>query len=451
MKNIEELLARLSIELRPRHETLEKARTLADRLVKGVEEYFGPGTASIEGSYAKGTMVRSREEVDVFIHFKPGVPVERAAEQVLVNGLELIRQLGGSVRLRYASHPYVEGFVDGLRVNLVPCYDTEPGKWITPVDRTPYHTKYVKSMLDERMADDVRLLKAFLMNDGLYGAEIRYKGFSGYVCELLIIKTGSFLKLLERVAAWRPPILLDGDKNIFRDSPLILPDPVDGSRNAASAVSITTLSKFIMKSKLFLRKPSEHYFTDTLSINTQLNVRSFVGILLEVPERPPDILWGELNKTVDGLVRGLENNGFKPFRWDCWTENRTAVIIIELENLSLPKVYLHVGPPVWSRNAVEFIEEQIKKQDIVAYPWIYGERLFSLRRRKHTNAVQLIKDLIEEDRVSVSKELRPFLKASQIVDDLEILSSKLSPDGRMFLKEFIRTCPKFIAQYYSLS
>ncbi len=451
MENIEELLAHLSMELRPTHETLEKARILADRLVKGIEEYFGPRTASIEGSYAKGTMVRSREEVDVFIHFKPHVPIERAAEQVLVNGMELIRRLGGSVKLRYASHPYVEGFIDGLRVNLVPCYDTEPGKWITPVDRTPYHTKYVRSMLDERMADDVRLLKAFLMSDGLYGAEIRYKGFSGYVCELLIIKMGSFLKLLEKVAEWRPPVILDGDKDIFRGSPLILPDPVDESRNAASAVSTTTLSKFIMKSKLFLRRPSKHYFTDTVSIDIKPNDRCFVAILLDVPERPPDVLWGELNRTAEGLVRGLEKNGFKPFRWDCWSENKTAVLIFELESLSLPKVYLHVGPPVWSRNAVDFVDEQMKKQDIVAYPWIYGERLFSLRRRRHTHAVQLIKHLIEEGRAAVSKELRPFLKTSQIIDDLEMLSSKLSPDGRMFLKEFIRTCPRFIAKYYSLS
>ncbi|MEM3021783.1 MAG: nucleotidyltransferase domain-containing protein, partial [Candidatus Caldarchaeum sp.] len=125
-----QILEQVLEAVRPLPETLRSAAELADRLVGLVEEFFGPGTASVEGSFAKGTMVRGREEVDVFVHFKPDVPVEKASQMVLVRGVEIINSLGGSVRLRYASHPYVEGFVGGLRVNIVPCYDVEYGRWI---------------------------------------------------------------------------------------------------------------------------------------------------------------------------------------------------------------------------------------------------------------------------------------------------------------------------------
>ncbi|MEM1943639.1 MAG: CCA tRNA nucleotidyltransferase [Candidatus Caldarchaeum sp.] len=431
--------------VRPLPETLRSAAELADRLVGLVEEFFGPGTASVEGSFAKGTMVRGREEVDVFVHFKPDVPVEKASQMVLARGVEIINSLGGAVRLRYASHPYVEGFVDGLRVNIVPCYDVEHGRWITPVDRTPHHTRYVKNMMDERMADETRLLKAFLMNDGLYGAEIRVRGFSGYVCELLTIKHGSFQALLEKAVGWRPPVVLDGDASEHREAVMILPDPVDRSRNAAAAVSLTSLSKFIMKTKLFLRKPAKSFFTDRAHDGVRLDGRRFMGLVFDLPERPPDVLWGELHKTMNGLGKALTTHGYRLLRMDCWLEGLKAVILYELEALSLPAVYLHVGPPVWSRSAVEFVEEQAKKEDLAACPWVYGDRLYSLRRRKHTNAVDFVRHVVEQDLAAVSKELKPYLKNMTATTDLQQIT--LSQDGKRFLEEFTRACPNFIALY----
>ncbi|MEM2236871.1 MAG: CCA tRNA nucleotidyltransferase [Candidatus Caldarchaeum sp.] len=450
MTEVEKLLTDLAKQLRPLPETLEKASSYAEKLVEGVEELFGPGTASVEGSFAKGTMVRSREEVDIFIHFKPETPVEKAAEAVLKRGTELVKKLGGSVKLRYASHPYVEGFLDGVRVNLVPCYDTEYGKWITPVDRTPYHTRYVKSIIDEKMADEIRLLKAFLMKDELYGAEIKNRGFSGYVCELLIIKYGSFLELVKQASGWRPPVVLDAVKVVQPESVIILPDPVDKSRNAAAAVSLTTLSKFIMKSKLFLKKPSEAYFLGRTLLKPGSEGRCFLAVSINVPQRPPDVLWGELSKTLEGLARALSNYGFKPYRWDRWFEGEKALLVFELESLHLPKVYLHKGPPVWSKNAVDFVEEQTRKEDLAAYPWVEGDRLYSLRKRSFTYVADFVKHLIEGERASVSKDLRTYLKSSEIYTSLEELYPTLSEEGRQFLEDFVRACPNFIAQYCSL-
>ncbi|MCS7137925.1 MAG: CCA tRNA nucleotidyltransferase, partial [Candidatus Caldarchaeum sp.] len=347
-----------------------------------------------------------------------------------------------------ANHPYVEGFVEGIRVNIVPCYDADYGKWITPVDRTPYHTRYVKKHLTEQKADEVRLLKAFLMNDGLYGAEVKVKGFSGYVCELLILRSGSFMSLVEEASRWKPPVMLDPEP-YPATAPLFLRDPVDPQRNTAAAVSLTTLSNFIMKSKLFLRKPSRKFFLGKTSLQTLMNGRNFLAVVMELPDRPPDVLWGELNKTMEGLRRGLDLSGFKVLRSDRWADSRRGFLVFELESHHLPRVYLNRGPPVWADTAVDFIDEQLKKKGLLAHPWVEGDRLYSLLERKHVDAVQTLHSLIESGKTAVSRELRLYLKQAKVYSDLSSLFVELTDEEKGFFGDFVRTCPQYVAAYVS--
>ncbi|MCS7109969.1 MAG: CCA tRNA nucleotidyltransferase [Candidatus Caldarchaeum sp.] len=448
MTDVTELLKTVAEELRPLPETVEKTQDVASRLVGRLETFFGAGRVSVEGSLAKGTMLRGKEEADIFVHFEKTFPVDDACRLVVDKGVEVIRGEGGSFRLRYANHPYVEGFVDGIRVNIVPCYDAEYGKWITPVDRTPYHTRYVKTHLSPDMADEVRLLKAFLMNDGLYGAEVKVKGFSGYVCELLIIRFRSFATLVREASRWKPPVVLDGDAGVFA-APLVLRDPVDIRRNTAAAVSLTALSNFIMKSKLFLKNPSTKFFLEKSSLKGLVDGRSFLGLVLELPKQPPDVLWGELSRTVEGLWRGLEMHGFKVLRGDRWADGQRGVIVFELESNSLPPVALNRGPPVWAETAVDFVEEQFAKDGLLAYPWVSGERLYSLLKRRYTDASETIQMLIETGKAAVSKNLRPYIINAKIYSDPSRLAAELSGDEANFFMEFVRTCPNYVAHYAS--
>lgn len=64
---------------------------------------------------------------------------------------------------------------------------------------------------------------------GTYGSEFKVGGFSGYLCELLIINYGSFLEVLRNVwTDWKPGYQIDlmeyGTSNLF-DDPLIVVDP----------------------------------------------------------------------------------------------------------------------------------------------------------------------------------------------------------------------------------
>ncbi|HYB04417.1 MAG TPA: nucleotidyltransferase domain-containing protein, partial [Nitrososphaerales archaeon] len=72
------------------------------------------------GSYARGTWLRGSHDVDFFLLYPVGFPrdkLETVAIQDASSALE-----GYPIHKRYAEHPYVESFVEGVRINIVPCY-----------------------------------------------------------------------------------------------------------------------------------------------------------------------------------------------------------------------------------------------------------------------------------------------------------------------------------------
>ena len=99
-------------------------------------------------------------------------------------------------------------------VNIVPCYKVKRGEWVSATDRTPFHTDYVKPLLDEQMAEEVRLLKRFMKGVGVYGAEIKIGGFSGYLCELLVLNYGSFTEVLRSAANWKERTIIDYERTL---------------------------------------------------------------------------------------------------------------------------------------------------------------------------------------------------------------------------------------------
>ena len=100
--------------------------------------------------------------------------------------------------IRYSEHPFVEADIDGVGVNVVPCYDIKKGEWKSAADRSTFHTEFMSEKLTGSMKDDIRILKCFLKINGMYGAEIAKQGFSGYVCEVLVYYLGSFENVLKK-------------------------------------------------------------------------------------------------------------------------------------------------------------------------------------------------------------------------------------------------------------
>ncbi|RLG06285.1 MAG: CCA tRNA nucleotidyltransferase [Thaumarchaeota archaeon] len=415
---------------------------------------------SLEGSVAKNTWIKNRAEADVFVHFSREVSREELEKKIVDLGTRIIERLGGKPMLMYADHPYVEGGIDNVTIDIVACYKTEPPNWISATDRTPYHTRYVLERLKPGQEDDVRLLKGFMMACGVYGAEIKVRGFSGYLTELLVIGYGGFLEVLKRAAGWKPPVILDLEGyyssreellEIFRGNPLIVIDPVDRSRNVAAAVSMTKLSEFILASRLFLENPSIKFFKEpSIKVRTKdilklARERHILYIFFRLREyKPRDVIWGELRRSEEGVRKALERLGFKVYRSASWTdENKKCILLFELNKLSLPRYMLHQGPPVYLRNALDFLEKWSRRG---VGPWIQGDRLYVLKRNEETYSKTLLKKEIKKGAVAVSRDLLEYFRKASIGTDLRSLTKMVKKDeyALRFLYEFLKARPRFL-------
>ncbi len=349
------------------------------------------------GSYAKDTWLKDSIDIDIFVKIKPSVDDARFESIGKSIGFEALH--GYNPYLRYSQHPYVEAIVEGIRVNVVPCYDVALGKWRSAADRSPYHTLYMLQRLDDAKRRDVRLLKRFMKVVGVYGAEIAVQGFSGYVCEVLILAYGSFINTLEHAAIWKEGevISVDGKAEGKRDgsSALIIIDPIDRSRNLGSAISYECVGRFILASRNFLARPSLEYFN--YNSESRLDPSPYAKNILVAEfsyrKRSDDIIWGQLKSSMNAIVKQLSINNFNVIRARCYINNDKAYIALLLDSLNIPSISVKIGPSVFDvSNANRFIAKN--KGSLL---WLDNKgRINALTYRKFSNAKDLLAYILKE-------------------------------------------------------
>ncbi|RLI08646.1 CCA tRNA nucleotidyltransferase [Candidatus Bathyarchaeota archaeon] len=449
-------------------EVLSIARSIMDKLRSLLAEEGVEAVVRLEGSLAKGTWLRGEADVDIFVRLKPDVGrdfLKREFMRIARRATEGYKQVE-----RYAEHPYLECWAGGVRINLVPCYDVEKGNWLSATDRTPYHTDYVREHLPEELKGDVRLLKRFLKGIGAYGAEIKVGGFSGYLCELLIIYYGGFLEALRGSMAWRRGTLIDLEGyyrgredealEFFRHH-LIVVDPVDPGRNVAAPVRLEKMCSFMAAAREFLSRPSEDFFfprrpappgQEELKSMVRGRGTSILALRLHVGGLVPDVLWGQLHRTMRGLSGSLREQGFRVLRAGAWSDEvAEAIILFELEASELPPVVKKVGPPVWAGEHVErFLSKNMADPRLVCGPYIEGDRWVVLVRRRWPDAVGFLKAKLSEHG-GRGIGVAPLL-AQRVEEGFELLSGEevvrlcRGAEGfREFLAEFLRGRPTWLA------
>ncbi len=390
----------------PSEKEVTAVKTVAERsldLVKKAASKFD-GIVDVEfgGSYAKKTWLKSDVDVDIFVKVKPDV-----SEQEFENiGKELGSHALKSYNpyLRYSQHPYVEAVVDGIRVNVVPCYNVERDKWISAADRSPYHTKFIISAFDEEKRRETRLLKKFMKTVGVYGAEIAKNGFSGYVCEVLILKYGSLMNVLNAAAEFRENQVISIEKenkdivSTF-NSALIILDPIDQKRNLGTAISHESVGRFILVARRFIKKPELRYFASKAMVRkTQQKFDdNIVVIKFTHKKRSQDIIWGQLKSSMNAIVKQLDINGFTVIRSTCSTdEEEKSVFAFMLESITLPKLIVKQGPKVFSHNdSVKFLEKNLESGSLL---WVGNDvRILALVNNKFTDATVFLKSLLTKN------------------------------------------------------
>ncbi len=396
--------------IRPSPEERELVLSFFHNLRKHIEEFLRSqgikAEVSLQGSVAKDTWLSGDRDIDVFVIFDEPFDKEWIKDFFIPKLLEHLRA-HYTVDIRYAEHPYLHITGEGLEADVVPAVRIKPGeKPFTAADRTPLHTEYIKNKLSSNQHDEVRLLKAFMKGVGVYGAEIKVRGFSGYLAELLVLAYGTFRKVIEEASKWKPPIVIDIEGH-WKDrrallrrfrSPLIVVDPVDPQRNVAAAVSLNKLAVFVTACKAYITRPSLKFFFSETSLITEHDVpsieqkRALRFIVLEASaELPPDVIWGEALRVERAFVKLLEQWGFKVVDSRAWTdEKRIAVIGLELESLKLSDLEEWVGPPAFgpTDNVVKFIDTH---RFDPAGPWVKGDRLVVLRPRRYKHVDDLLR------------------------------------------------------------
>lgn len=322
-----------------------------------------PFQPQLVGSIAKGTHLTS-PDIDLFLKFPVGFSKEEMAE--------IDKSIGRAVlddpEERYAEHPYISGFWRGFRTDLVPCYAVSSGRGkISAVDRTPFHTVYIQQYLSERQRDEVRLLKQFMKGIGCYGAEAKVQGFSGYLCELMVLRFRSFGEVVGAASEWDPPVQLDlGHKSKKRfDEPLVFVDPVDSGRNVASPVSLEMLQLFIEACGAFTEERSERFFFpfERKAWTEKALVEALVShpgtVLVELPPLNvvDDVLWPQLRKTGKSIAESLEREGFMPETLTLLSEEERNIVIVSCKVPELSPTLTHIGPPENSSHAERFVEK----------------------------------------------------------------------------------------------
>ncbi|TRO48602.1 CCA tRNA nucleotidyltransferase, partial [Candidatus Bathyarchaeota archaeon] len=271
MQKLRDITVEISKKITPTPVDRARIMALAEDLQQKVklfcEEQGVPASVRVEGSVAKDTWLREEPEIDVFMRLPTNVP----RKLLDVISLKIARKATAGAKQieRFAEHPYLEAFIDDVRLNIVPCYNVKRGEWLSATDRTPYHTDYIKERLTEDLREEVRLLKKFLKGVEAYGAEIKTGGFSGYLCELLIVHYKSFVATLHAFSGYTQQLAIDiagyytgKEKELVElfPEPLVIIDPVDEGRNVASAVQPQKLYTLVAAARVFLKKPDAKFF-----------------------------------------------------------------------------------------------------------------------------------------------------------------------------------------------
>ncbi|MBU2576128.1 MAG: nucleotidyltransferase domain-containing protein [Nanoarchaeota archaeon] len=276
---------------------------------KGIKAYVG-------GSLAKGTLIKKErsQDIDIFVVF------DYSEDILKLEGVLKKIKLPGKLKKVHGSRDYFQIDCDSVLLEIIPVVknkDPELAENVTDVSLS--HVKYISEEVTKnpKIADEIKLAKAFCWANRCYGAESYVKGFSGYSLEVLVIYFGGFVKFLKGISKIRvidPIKYFKGERDVLSEinssktqGPVVLVDPTYKYRNVCAGLGEETFEKFKVVARNFLKSPSLEYF-ERKSIDVE-GLRklagTFVEINLKTDRQEGDIAGTKMKKLLDFFVREL--------------------------------------------------------------------------------------------------------------------------------------------------
>ncbi len=408
-RNVEKLLEEVLNKIKPSKEEREKIQSIANSFISLLRKK--KISCFIGGSVGKDTFLRNLKDIDIYLLMNDEEELEDIKNK-LFDLFDKIYVLKGS---REYFHIWYKDFL----FECIPILNIDkPENAVNTTDISKFHVEFVKSKIKEnsKLREEILLLKYFLKQKELYGAESYIKGFSGYLSEVLVIHFGSFLNVLCFFSKIKELPVNIGVNNVlleeFKKRGKIndyfnISDPVLISRNLGMAVSKENFYRLIFESKKFLnnfnfkredkyeklkrfwinnkRKLEKGYRCCEIKLNLEKLYLNYFNW---------DIVGSKVLKLKEKIERELKEKMFGVVRtvFKINKEKKEGRILLITTRFSLIKI--HKGPHILRENI--YIDQFLKKyeKDFVevddkgfCFSFIFSDQ----------NIMELIEKLIKEE------------------------------------------------------
>jgi len=374
-------------DIRPSESEEHRIKELVDGFLERLSKKLKGAKAMVGGSFAKGTTIRKkRYDVDVFVIFEKDENISDILGKALKSLKIKADRLPGS-----RDYFSITMKNPDFKMEVVPVFrikKAEDARNVTDV--SILHVRYIREKIKKnpRLADEIRLAKAFCYGQDCYGAESHIRGFSGYCIEILTSHYGSFMNLMKSASKWKQKTVIDPEKYYKNESeimheineakllsPLILIDPVQRNRNAAAAIDDEKFSGFINAAKNFLKKPSPRFFEkkEFKESKVRKDAKRMKFSLMEVDAESKrakeDISGAKLLKLHRMIKKSFEKESYG--MRDFWIFEKNASKSYFM--LKKPKKIIQKGPPVERMKHADEFKKRWKKT-FVKHGVLYAER-----------------------------------------------------------------------------
>jgi tRNA nucleotidyltransferase (CCA-adding enzyme) len=271
-------------------------------------------------------------------------------------------------------------------------------------------------MIEEKMIRDIRLLKVFLKSINVYGSEVSKSGFSGYICELIIITFGTFKNFIQYASRLNGKMIIPKYCKKEFNEPVIIIDPIDPTRNAGAAVSEENLSKLKLAAKLYVANREDIIFHTRPVVKTDRKTLMKVFVIKK-PDIIDDIVYPQAVRLKNKIWDIFHRSGFMPVSCELYVGNEIE-ILIEYKLEKLPNVQRHIGPPAESNESLKFIDVWKERSELMRGPYIIGDRIYVDMRTQYTDIDEIIR--MELKKMDIGKNLNEFKNEIKILSGSQI-------------------------------
>ncbi len=379
-------------KIKPKKKEEEKTKKTVEKFKKKIEKELEEKNIEffLGGSYSKNTWLSKNKDIDIFLRFEKKKYEKKDISKITYK----ILKKHFKTKIMRGSRKYYNIQYKKLNFEIIPVYKIEDYKEKKNImDLSPLHVIYVNKKLKKK--DDVRILKYFLKQNDLYGAESYIEGFSGYVCELLIIYYKSIEELFYKAKEWKEETYIDIEKqykNIYEAKKklkekwniLTIIDPVQKDRNASKSLNKKNYEKFKRITKDFYKNPNIKYFKK----KKKYFKKPYIKIILEGKKTKKDVNAAMLKKAAEQIIKKIKKN-FK-IKSIYYYEEKNNNLILKIK----PKKYIIrkiiEGPKTELKEAKKNFLEKHKKEEC------YEKKGRIYCKTKKTSIIKEIKKIIEE-------------------------------------------------------